>query len=506
MRLSELLGYDHITVQCHNIPDADAIGSGYGLYEYFKSMGKDVDFVYGGRASITKSNLVLMNAKLDIPIRYIDTKPDAPMKVDGLLITVDCQYGAGNVSGVVCDDVAIIDHHQVEITGVEKSLIVSSLGSCSTLVWKLLKDEGFDFKKNPNVGTALFFGLYSDTNSLSEIRNPLDCDMRDEIVYDKSLLTLFKNSNISLNEFDITGNAIQRCIYDDNRRFAIIKSDPCDPNILGVISDFLLQVDVVESCLVYNDTGDGLKISVRSCVKEVNASELAAFLAQGVGSGGGHLQKAGGFISKKLLTEKYPELSEEEYFKARMEQYFDSFEIVYAATYEADLASMEKYSKKKLPIGYVKATDIFPVGTPILVRTLEGDMDLVVEEDLIIIIGVKGEVYPNRMKKFMSSYQVTDEKYKLEQCVISPDYVPTIKKQDAPDSTLITEYAKVCIPTGDTYIYAKPLDKGVKVFTAWDPDKYMLGKPGDILAVRSDDAHDIYVVEKDIFSKTYDKM
>ena len=33
----------------------------------------------------------------------------------------------------------------------------------------------------------------------------------------------------------------------------------------------------------------------------------------------------------------------------------------------------------------------------------------------------------------------------------------------------------------------------------------MLGKEGDYLAVRCDDRHDIYVVERDIFFKTYDK-
>lgn len=43
------------------------------------------------------------------------------------------------------------------------------------------------------------------------------------------------------------------------------------------------------------------------------------------------------------------------------------------------------------------------------------------------------------------------------------------------------------------------------MFTAWDEEKYMLGKPGDYLAVRSDDKHDIYVVERDIFFKTYEE-
>ena len=39
MMLDELLGYDHVTIQCHDNPDADAIASGYGLYCFFRDKG-----------------------------------------------------------------------------------------------------------------------------------------------------------------------------------------------------------------------------------------------------------------------------------------------------------------------------------------------------------------------------------------------------------------------------------------------------------------------------------
>lgn len=38
----------------------------------------------------------------------------------------------------------------------------------------------------------------------------------------------------------------------------------------------------------------------------IKPSELAGYLAEGIGSGGGHYEKAGGFISMKLYEEKYP--------------------------------------------------------------------------------------------------------------------------------------------------------------------------------------------------------
>lgn len=61
--------------------------------------------------------------------------------------------------------------------------------------------------------------------------------------------------------------------------------------------------------------------------------------------------------------------------------------------------------KKRMPIGYVLAEEVLPAGTPITIRTLEGDVDMTVEPELVIMIGVKGEVYPNKkviLRKTMS--------------------------------------------------------------------------------------------------------
>ena len=510
MRLTDLQHYQTITIQCHDNPDADAIASGFALYTYFQSMGKQVQLVYAGRNRMQKSNLLLMVDKLNIPIIYIeDTKAYAEQskaaKTSGLLITVDCQYGAGNVTSLPAEDVAIIDHHQTEITDVEKSEINPHLGSCSTLVWSMLRDAGYRIEDS-KVGTALYYGLYTDTNQFAEIYNPLDMDMRETVPCEKTLITLFRNSNLSLQEMEIAGVAMIRYIYNDDYRYAIIRSQPCDPNILGLISDFLIQVAEVDSCVVYNELKDGYKFSVRSCVKEVQANELAAFLADGIGSGGGHREKAGGFISKTLYENVYPTLHSEAFFSERLNNYFDYCQIIYAKEYEIDLSDMQSYVKKQVPLGYVRAVDILPVGTPITIRTLEGDVDMTVEPDLMIMIGIKGEVYPNRREKFEKSYTDTDKPYRAEEMYAHDNitrYEPTIHNRATGEVMKLADYAKVCIASGGTHIHAKELTERVKVFTAWDEEKYMLGREGDYLAVRCDDRHDIYVVERDIFFKTY---
>lgn len=506
MRLSDLEPYNPITIQCHDNPDADALGAGYGLYCYFRSRGRQVRLIYSGKNRIQKSNLRMLVDELKLPIEYVEPMEGRLPPVEGLLITVDCQYGAGNVTAPQADAVAIIDHHQREIENVPLSLIKPGLGSCCTLVWQLLTEAGYEIDDEAGLGTALYYGLYTDTNQFSELYNPLDMDMRESVPYDKSLITLFRNSNLSLRELEIAGVAMIRYSFNDDYGFSVIKAQPCDPNILGIISDFLLQVDLIKTCVVFNEVNDGYKYSVRSCIREVKASELAGYLAEGIGSGGGHYEKAGGFISGKLYEEKYPTLHAEGYFNNRMVEYFDSFKVLYAGEYQADVQDMELYEKRRIPMGYVEADKLLPMGAPITIRTHEGDLELTVEADLYLLVGQTGQVSALHGAEFEQGWQREDARYTVEEYGAAAEYAPVVKNRADGSSLVLTDYTLKCIPTGRQRIYAKPLERGVKVFTLWDKSGYLLGRPGDYLAVRCDDMRDIFVVEQNAFALNYDRI
>lgn len=502
MKLQDLNKFQKIIIQCHDNPDADAIAAGWGLYTYFKELGKSVRLIYSGRLKIQKSNLMLMVEKLEIPIEYV--VPEAALGLDypeSLLLTVDCQYGAGNVTKFQTTSKAIIDHHQEEVTDVALSEIRSNYGSCSTVVWCMMKDTGFSFENRKQLGTALYYGLYTDTNQFSELHSPVDMDMRDDVECLQNLISLFRNSNLSLHELEIAGIALIRYILNEEHHYAIIKAQPCDPNVLGLISDLLLQVDSILTCVVYNELEDGFKLSVRSCNKEVLASELAAFLTKDIGSGGGHTEKAGGFISKKRYSVLYPTLHSEAFFSRRLNEYFDETDVVYAKNYKIDVSDMKKYKKEKLPLGYVDIEEYMQKGTPITIRTLEGDIDIQIDGSFYIMVGIKGEVYPIQKEKFQKSYQKLGDKYELD-----VEYLPTIRNRITGQTENILNYTNACVPTGDTYIYAKELKRRTKIFTAWDEEKYMLGNPGDFIAARCDDLNDIYIIGKDIFYKTYKEV
>lgn len=505
MRLCDLSKFHKITIQCHDNPDADALASGFGLFCYFSALGIETRLVYSGKNTIQKANIRMMVEKLNIPLEYIPRNEQNPYRVEGLLITVDGQYGAGNVTTILADEVAVIDHHKQEPNEVKLTRVESDLGSCSTLVWKMLKEadyQGFD----KNLSTALYYGLYMDTGMFAEIYHPEDMDMRDTLDFDKNLITRLRNSNLSLQELEIAGIAMIRTSYNSDYRFAMIHAQKCDPNIMGIISDFLLQVDEVDTCVVFNEEYDGYKFSVRSCVEEVNANELAAYLAQGIGSGGGHSEKAGGFINMKMYDKAYPTMNAEGYFNNRMTSYFDAHEILYTDNMVLPIADMQLYREKQFAAGYVHLTSYFEEGSIVTIRTGLGDRLIEATEGIYIVFGWSSLARVLTKEQFESRFIQTQDAYEREDWTQGKVYVPRLKSQNTKKTLLATECAKVCMTKGDTLLYAKKLDKAVKVFSPQNQGKYVLGRPGDYLTVRKDNLSEVTVMTREALEKGFERM
>lgn len=497
MKLSDLEKYNQIVIQCHDNPDPDAVASGFALYRFFSNdSNRRVRFVYTGQYRIQKPNIRMMTKRLSIPIEYVESLPEIPE----LLLVVDGQYGEGNVAPLAGEHIAVIDHHPDSGRKFDYSEIRSAYGSCATLVYDLLKESGYDVNADMDLATALYYGLYTDTNSLSEISHPADKDLRDDLIYNRSLINALRNDNLSSEDITIAGDALHQTFFDKENGFAAAEAAPCDPNILGFISDMLLQVHRCDSCVVFCRLPYGIKYSVRSCTPEIHAGEMARVLAADLGSGGGHAEKAGGFLRTEALAALLGAnpCTDVEFFAGRIRAYKNSYDTIYASRFEPDVESMSVYIKNRLPVGFVRSLDVLENGDFSTVRTLEGDINIRASEDIYIMIGVQGEVYPIRRATFEKRYTAYDEPY-----AASFEYAPTIKRTHTQQSVPLIDHAHICIPTEETRIYARPVDRTVKVFTSWDPDHYMLGNKGDLLAAHYDNPKDVYVVAHDIFEKTY---
>lgn len=500
MKLNELLKYDDIVIQCHDNPDADALASGYGVYWYLEKMGKKPKFIYRGMNEIQKSNLLMMISALEVPVDYAPNFYEKPE----LLVVVDCQYGQSNVTKTEAGTVAVIDHHQVIEELTELSEIRSTVGSCATVVWDMIRSEGLQVNEDKLLSTALYYGLYTDTARLSEMNHPLDRDMIEVLDVSMSIVTEMSNSNISLEELKITGRAILDYDYYSKNRCLIIHAEKCDPNILGVISDFSMETSGVDVCVAFYISPEELKFSVRSCVREVHANELAACLADKIGGGGGHLKKAGGAVYPDKLESigvSYDFKSINDLFVRRIEEYYDKYEIIYAKDAELDISTMKKYEKQPQELGYVKLTDVFPLNTMVEIRTLEGDVSLRLDDDKYLMIGIEGEVYPITKEKLEKSYIPTGKPYSR-----NFEYEPSIRNLFTDEKKNVMSVAHGVISSGRTRIYAKPLDRYIKLFTTWNDEKYYSGAPGDYIAVREDDIHDIYIINGRFFDQLYKEI
>ena len=86
------------------------------------------------------------------------------------------------------------------------------------------------------------------------------------------------------------------------------------------------------------------------------------------------------------------------------------------------------------------------------------------------------------------------------------DFIPVVETVSDGGYISIDEMARLCYPKTQAVICCRELKKRTRVFSKNSEQEYFLGRPGDYLAVRLDDITDIYVIQRDIFAETYEKV
>lgn len=119
-----------------------------------------------------------------------------------------------------------------------------------------------------------------------------------------------------------------------------------------------------------------------------------------------------------------------------------------------------------------------------------------------IMIGCLGEIYEITDEKFKSTYDVTYERLDIFERYF--DFIPAVELPDKGKYVTIDEMAHLCYPKPGNGIWAKRLDKRTKIFRKGSLD-YFIGNPGDYMAIRADDYQDIYVIQQEVFLRTYEE-
>ena len=324
--LDKITAFDNVIIQCHNNPDADALACALALQLYLKRNNKNSRIVYGGHEIITKKSLRDMMKVCEIEAEYIKDPDEFVVKDTDLLVVVDAQYGAKNVAMIKAKNVAVIDHHIRTLPESDYYYIDSSYQSCSTIMWELLVEKGYTVSESKQLEIALGYGLYIDTSCFADLHNKKDLLMRTELKEDYPELLSLKKSNMNMSELMVAADAIYNHFMDFDRKYVIVSALKCSPSILGIIGDFIIQVDTVHLTFTYTDVDTGYQFSIRTCEEKYHADEIAATISDGIGGGGGHRNKAGGTLAQAYIDEKYPGWDIHDIIVSRLNSYIDNLD------------------------------------------------------------------------------------------------------------------------------------------------------------------------------------
>ncbi len=291
LKLVELLRGHKTYIQTHNFPDPDAIASAYGLQDFLKQHGVAAQICYDGKVEklSTKKMFEVFG------IQVLSAEEIGDMTETDYIVTVDSQKHNANLTDFIGDEVACIDHHPTYVECEYAYKDVRIVGSCATIIAEYFHVTGTPL--TPSVAAALAYGIKMDTADFLRGVTELDVDMF-AFLYkhadDEKLKEMYRNV-MEFADLKAYGAAIDNIHVYDGVGFADIPFD-CPDALVAIISDFILSLDVVTVSVVYAIRPDGIKFSVRSEIKEVDAGLLVRRALEGCGSGGGHKAMAGGFI------------------------------------------------------------------------------------------------------------------------------------------------------------------------------------------------------------------
>ena len=293
--LIELLKGKNVYIQTHNFPDPDAIGSAFGLQKLLEYYGITSRICYNGK--IDRINTKRMLDRMEIEL-YDKAELESEIGPDDPIICVDSQKSGGNITDLVGDEVACIDHHPTTVPVDYFFKDVRIVGSCASIITSYFMEANVPM--DTNTATALAYGLQMDTNGFSRGVTDLDIVALGYLhpFCDKTLISRLEQNQMEFNDLKAYGAAIENIELFEKVGFAFIPFS-CPDALIAITCDFILSLVEVNLAIVYSKKINGYKFSLRceTYLSGIDCGEIASkALAKMGGSGGGHAFMASGFL------------------------------------------------------------------------------------------------------------------------------------------------------------------------------------------------------------------
>lgn len=288
----------HIYIQTHNFPDPDALGSAYGLSRLFEHFQVRSTLCYDGKIDTLSTRRILEEFQIEI---YSKNQLDE-MTEKSPIILVDTQKSAGNVTDLIGDEIACIDHHPTVVEIEYQFKEVRMVGACCTIIAEYFRKLGL--VPDEKTATALLYGIKMDTNQFTRGVTGLDIEMYAFLnpYVNEPLLRAVSSNTLEFSDLSAFGAVFQTIRVFDTIGIAYIPFS-CPDALIAMISDFVLALNKVDFVIVYSKRDTAWKFSVRSEDPCLDAGEIIHEAFLGIGSGGGHPCMAGGIIPSTVIKE-----------------------------------------------------------------------------------------------------------------------------------------------------------------------------------------------------------
>lgn len=302
--ISELIHFlskeEVVYLQVHDFPDADAVASAFALQHLFQHYAIRSRIIFARHILEPRLNKMITDLQISIqPITAIGR-----MGAQDKIILVDGCKGNSNVTDLVGDEVAVIDHHLVtRPEDVEFADIRADLGACSSLIGSYFLELGVPIP--PKVATALMIGIGTDTSQLTrrvsaeDLRIYYTCFLSADIGYVMSML----RNPIHYKDLEQFSYLISHLQCYGNIAFCHFPAG-CRQNLLAIMATFALSLTEIDLVVLSATNDNQVHFSVRNERAEWNAARFIRESLADSGFGGGHQDMAGGLIPDSRLFDQ----------------------------------------------------------------------------------------------------------------------------------------------------------------------------------------------------------
>ncbi|OIB56681.1 DHH family phosphoesterase [Natrialba sp. SSL1] len=296
--VSVLESASSLVVVCHDNPDPDCLASALALETIADEHDvAEVVITYGGEISHQQNRaFVNMLALTVVPLE------DVAFEEFDCLAFVDHTSGQNTSLDAALEPDIVVDHHPNGGGDAEFADIRTEYGATATIFVEYLEELAVELTSR--LASALLFALHRER--LDFVREPTRREYEAALaVYPDAELEVLEQlygSAFSPGTLDAIGRAIDT---RERRGSSLVANvgKTGETDALPQAADYLLNLEGVDTVLVYGIVGDAIRISGRSIDPRINMGETLDDGFGDLGSAGGHHDMAGGYIELGIFAD-----------------------------------------------------------------------------------------------------------------------------------------------------------------------------------------------------------